>query len=162
MPDDSGGLSLSTDRIDVVIAEVKAGPCKLNGPWTNPNGKNVHRVLAAIGCVPRDRIPEAAKQIYQTGFYEHGCPLRIRLVAIGNESSECLRAQYPNVSQVIWRDLLAFMFGRFQRYRHQKAQTDHWDQTGKHLKAKATRSRVTCDEFVSIVTQAMGVQKQNA
>ena len=56
MQDDFAGLALSGDQIDVVIAEVKAGRCALNGPWTNPDRQNVHRVLAAIGCIPRDRI----------------------------------------------------------------------------------------------------------
>lgn len=56
MPDDSSGLSLSKDRIDVLIAEVKKSRCALNGPWTNCSGQNVHRVLAAIGCLPPQRF----------------------------------------------------------------------------------------------------------
>ena len=45
MPDDEHRLSLSHDLIDVVIAEVKTNqPCTLNGPWTQEERQNVHRV----------------------------------------------------------------------------------------------------------------------
>ena len=55
MRDDEDTLCLSPEAIDVVIAEVKTNqPCALNGPWTAEESQNVHRVLAAIGCVPRE------------------------------------------------------------------------------------------------------------
>ena len=44
-----------------------------------------HRVLAAIGCIPSDRIGKAASDIYRTGFHESDLGLRIRLLAIGRE-----------------------------------------------------------------------------
>lgn len=156
MPDDSRGLSLSTDRIDVVIAEVKRSRCALNGPWTQCSDENVHRVLAAIGCLPHAKIPDAAAQIYRTGLYDDGDRLRIRLVAIGNQINEDIK-QYPGVTQIVWQDLLRFVFERFQKYRDQKTQTDHWDEVGKKLKEEATPLCKTCDDFVKNVTQAMGI-----
>ncbi|WP_019013681.1 hypothetical protein [Elioraea tepidiphila] len=157
MQDDSGGLSLSSDRIDVVIAEVKRSRCALNGPWTNPSGENVHRVLAAIGCLPPAKIRCAAKQIYETGLYDDGNRLRIRLIAIGNHIDDLLQQKYPRVTQIVWEHLLRFVFDRFQKYRNQKTQTDHWDNVGKQLKERATRPHRTCDAFVKDVTQAMGL-----
>lgn len=45
-------LSLTRRLDDVAIVEVKRNqPCSLNGPWTDPDRRNVHRVLAAIGCI---------------------------------------------------------------------------------------------------------------
>ncbi|WP_256806808.1 hypothetical protein [Bradyrhizobium sp. Bra64] len=53
MADDVQQLALSGDLIDLVIAEVKTNqPCTLNGPWTRQDRQNVHRVLAAVGCLP--------------------------------------------------------------------------------------------------------------
>jgi len=85
MADDEKRLSLSSDLIDVLIVEVKTNqPCTLNGPWTRHDQQNVHRVLAAIGCLPPGRIADAAADIYRAGI------------------------QYPGVTQLIWSDLLAF------------------------------------------------------
>jgi hypothetical protein len=60
MADDEHRLALSRDLTDVLIVEVKANqPCTLNGPWTRQDKQNVHRVLAAIGCLPPGRIADA-------------------------------------------------------------------------------------------------------
>ena len=155
MQDDYAGLALSSDQIDVVIAEVKAGRCALNGPWTNPDRWNVHRVLAAIGCISHDGIDCAADDIYRKGFHVSGDQLRIRLVAIGRKANEDVASRFPQVQQVIWRDLLGFIFDRHQRYRHQKSQTDHWDLTGKELKKWATQRRVMREDFIQMCLEAM-------
>lgn len=158
MQDDTARLALSADLIDVVIAEVKAGRCALNGPWTKPERRNVHRVLAAIGCIPHHGIDRAAEEIYHEGFHVSEDHLRIRLVAIGREVNKDVASRYPHVPQVIWPDLLNFIFDRHQRYRHQKRQTDHWDRTGKELKWLATRQQVERSEFVQRCLVAMGVR----
>ena len=85
MEDDRCTLSLSRDRIDVVIAEVKTGRCALNGPWTDPDHQNVQRVLAAIGSLPREQIEQAAESLYRAGFYQNQELLQIRLITIGRE-----------------------------------------------------------------------------
>ena len=71
MADDEQGLALSDDRIDVVMVEVKCNQrCKLNGPCdTRRDRQNVDRVLAAIGCVPRDQIEQTAADIYRVGVH---------------------------------------------------------------------------------------------
>src|SRR5262245_28244586 len=67
MADDVHTLGLSDRMIDVVVAEVKTNQaCTLNGPWTKRDAQNVHRVLAAIGCLPSDRIELAANDIYNS------------------------------------------------------------------------------------------------
>src|SRR6266403_3145110 len=111
MADDEHLLGLSRELMDVVISELKTNqPCSLNGPWTRPESQNVHRVLAAIGCLPTGRINGAAADIYRAGIHASGTGLRIRLVAVGRERSRDLIAQYPNVAQLIWPELLAFIW----------------------------------------------------
>ncbi len=140
MADDVQQLALSGDLIDIVIAEVKTNqPCTLNGPWTRQDRQNVHRVLAASGCLPPDRIEEAAADIYRAGFHRSDT-LRIRLVAVGRDRSEGLGAAYPEVTQLIWAEMLAFIWDRFHRYRQQKTQVDQWDQEGRKIKRLADRS----------------------
>jgi len=112
MRDDEGTLCLSSEAIDVVIAEVKANqPCALNGPWTDRERQNVHRVLAAIGCVPRDTIDVAAAGIYRDGIYEDRTH-RIRLIAVGGDKSFELAERFPRVIQVTWPQILDFIWHR--------------------------------------------------
>jgi len=157
MQDDTLQMALSSYQIDVVIAEVKTGRCALNGPWTSPDRQNVHRVLAAIGCIPHNRIDLAAQEIYRTGLHEIEDRMRIRLVAIGREVNTDVAAAYPKVRQVTWRDLLGFVYDRHRKFRNQKKQTDHWDRTGKELKRLATMRRVTREEFIRECLGAMSV-----
>lgn len=138
MADDQQGLALSPDLIDVVIAEVKANQrCTLNGPWTKPEGQNVHRVLAAIGCIPPDQIGKAAADIYKRGIHVSNRALRIRLVAVGRAHSDDLATLYPHVVQLTWRNVLDFIWQRFHRYQRQKTQVNQWDSEGKKIKRLA-------------------------
>ena len=116
MADDERQLAFSRDLIDVVIAEDKTNqPCTLNGPWTRQGRQNVHRVLAAIGCLPANRIELAAADIYRAGVLVGDFGLRIRLVTV----RECSDKSYSEVTQLIWADMLAFIWDRFHRYRQQ-------------------------------------------
>ena len=100
MADDVQQLALSANLIDVVIAEVKTNqPCTLNGPWTRRDLQNVHRVLAAIGCLSSNQIDAAATAIYRDGVHQTET-LRIRLVAVGRDRSEDITASYPQVTQL--------------------------------------------------------------
>lgn len=157
MADDMKGLALSDDLIDVVIAEVKTNqPCRLNGPWTRQDRQNVHRVLAAIGCLPQEAINIAAENIYRTGIHRAD-DLRVRLVAVGRDRSDDLAKDHPEVIQLLWPDMLAFIWHRFDRYRRQKTQVDQWSIHGRQLKTLVDEHRNSCDDFVARALGAMGV-----
>jgi hypothetical protein len=136
MPDDAR-LCFSPRLDDIVIVEVKRNqPCTLNGPWTDPDRRNVQRVIAAIGCLSRASISEAAKCIYEDGVAVFG-RTRIRLVAVGrNESSE-LRERYPEVLQLSWDHIIGFIWERFRAYSEQKRHVEQWDEVGKYLRRSA-------------------------
>ncbi len=137
MKDDSDTLALSAELIDVVIAEVKTNqPCTLNGPWTLEDRQNVHRVLAAIGCLPHEQIDIAARQIYRDGYYKRD-GLRVRLIAVGRDRDEQLEKNSTMVVQLTWLQILHFIWHRFHQYRHQKKQVDQWDAQGLRLKRLA-------------------------
>ena len=158
MADDGEGLALSRELIDIVIGEVKTNqPCTLNGPWTQQDRQNVHRVLAAIGCLPRNQIDSAAADIYQAGFHRSNT-LRIRLVAVGRDQSEDLARDYPEVQQLLWPAMLAFIWQRFDRYRHQKTQVDQWDAEGRKIKRLADEHRHSSEDFIRATLNLMGVR----
>jgi hypothetical protein len=157
MADDKDRLWLSQDLIDVLIVEVKRNqPCTLNGPWTQQDRQNVHRVLAAIGCLPSNRIEKAAADIYRAGLHTSGRTLRVRLVAVGRDRSDDLAARYPDVIQLIWADLLAFIWNRFHIYRQQKTQVGQWDAEGLKIKGLADAS-VDPKKFAGDALRLMGV-----
>ena len=161
MSDDEAGLSLSADQIEVVIAEVKTNqPCTLNGPWTREDHQNVHRVLAAIGCLPPDHIGKAASDIYKTGIHNSELGLRVRLVAVGASRNDDLGATYPEVTQLVWPEMLAFIWDRFRTFRRQKTQVDQWDKQGRLLKRIADGSR-DAQEFTFTALNRMGVRIAN-
>jgi hypothetical protein len=161
MADDQHRLALSQDLIDVLIAEVKTNdPCTLNGPWTRQDRQNVHRVLAAIGCLPPGRIEQAAADIYQDGVHLSDLGLRIRLIAVGQKRSDDLSANYPDVTQLIWSDMLAFIWVRFHRYRQQKTQVDQWDLQGRKIKQLADLSG-EAEGFIEQALYLMGVRNGN-
>ena len=161
MSDDEAGLSLSADQIEVVIAEVKTSqPCTLNGPWTREDHQNVHRVLAAIGCLPPGHVGKAASDIYKTGIHNSELRLRVRLVAVGASRNDDLGATYPEVTQLVWPEMLAFIWDRFRTFRRQKTQVDQWDRQGrllKHIAAKSQDDR----EFTATALTRMGVRVAN-
>lgn len=158
MVDDEQRLGLSRDRTDVVIPEVKTNqPCTLNGPWTCAGRENVHRVLAAIGCLPPDHIEQAASDIYRAGIHVSKFGLRIRLVAVGRERNEELSATYPEVAQLTWPEMLAFIWDRLHRYRQQKTQVDQWDAQGRRIKRLADMLP-QAEPFIGQALQLMGVR----
>lgn len=157
MADDVERLALSGDLIDIVIAEVKTNqPCTLNGPWTRQDRQNVHRVLAAIGCLSPDQIEAAAAEIYRAGFYR-GDTLRIRLVAVGRDRSQDIATTYPEVTQLVWSGMLAFIWDRLHHYRQQKTQVDQWDQEGREIKRLADQSDDATD-FIREALRSLGVR----
>ena len=83
MEDDVDRLRLSSERIDIVITEIKTGRCALNGPWTNEEQQNIHRVLAAIGGFPTHVIESAASALYADAIYDDPDYPRVRLVLRG-------------------------------------------------------------------------------
>jgi hypothetical protein len=161
MADDVQGLALSSAYIDVVIAEAKTNqPCTLNGPWTRHDRQNVHRVLAAIGCLPRDQIEQAAADIYRAGVHVSSrLGSRVRLVAVGRERSAELSAAYPDVLQLTWPEILAFIWDRLHRYRQQKTQVDQWDAQGRKIKRLAAQS-TQAEPFIDQALHLMGVRRE--
>lgn len=116
----------------LVFAEVKKNKCRLNGPWTRPVTGNMQRVLGAVGIVPADKQDEVADSLYTSGNWSDP-HLRVSLFCLGRTHNRGLAQDYPDVPQVLWPDVLSFVFDRFRSYRLQKSQHDQWPESGKRL-----------------------------
>lgn len=135
------------DKPLIVIAEVKKGRCKLNGPWTRPENQNMQRVLYALGVFPEGQLLNIASDLYKNGCYDDPTAL-ITLLCMGSMSNHDLERTYPKVPQITWESVLSFIYNRFDAYRNQKSAHPQWDECGKKLWEMAIECR-NQNEFVS-------------
>ncbi len=124
----------------LVIGEVKSGLCDLNGPWTKPEKRNMLRVLKAIGALQSHESDAAAKALYATGYYSNQ-RYRISLICFGGRANPQVTEKYPNVPQILWAEILSFIYDRFKEYKNQKASHLQWDENGHKLWDTFEKSR---------------------
>lgn len=156
MLDDMELLQLSADQVDIVIAEIKTGRCALNGPWTDEERQNIHRVLAAIGSLPAGQIEAAANALYANGLFDDPKYPRVRLILVGREPSTEIAEKYVSITQVTWKTVLSFIWQRFDQYKRQKTQVDQWDEVGRQLQKLARREGE--EGFIAKVCEMMSVR----
>lgn len=121
---------------NIIIAEVKAGQCALNGTWTDPARNNMERVLWSVGCVPEEEIQHASSALYEKGVW-FDCTATIRLFAIGETRRTELRI--GDKQQLTWDDVIKFCVHRLRSYRREKSSVLQWDDEGKLLRELAFR-----------------------
>ncbi len=129
-PDDMHRLQIPPGKIDVVFAESKTKRCKLNGPWKVGGSRDaLEYVMRGVGIFGSDKsCSTAATGLYSKQRYENGDCV-VRIVCFGGQKNGTL----PRVTQVLWPDVLSFVNQRFQTYRTEKAEHQHWDSFGKYL-----------------------------
>ena len=137
---------------NIIIAEVKKGQCALNGPWKEANDQNINRVLSAIGCIGATELKAASQELYGQGSYVGNC-CTVRLMAFGDRHGQL---QIP-VQQVLFDDMLEFIYGRFWEYRRQKASNGNWPQDGVRLWEAFEQGRSDKDGFRSRARKEFGL-----
>jgi hypothetical protein len=136
-----------------IIAEVKGGECKLNGPWTDPLKQNMQYVLRAIGAFEPSELEQVARFLYETYVYEDQSR-KIQLLAIGSRQNEEYARERPNLSQLLFVDMLNFIYERFHEFRMQKRDHKQWDSVGRYLYDQTEHGRA---KFVSNVLEEAGL-----
>lgn len=145
-------LLQSDGRTDLIITEVKKGLCHLNGPWTNPERRNMRRVLYALGAFPEEQVEAVARALYEERYYEDD-QYRFRLFAMGSTQDRDLSAP---VVQITWGEILRFIHDRFRRYKRYKTQHQQWDDTGRELFRLAIYNRNDPEVFVETALERLG------
>jgi hypothetical protein len=136
-----------------IIAEVKGGECKLNGPWTDPFKENMQYVLQAIGAFEASELERVAKSLYDTYVYEDQLR-KIQLIAIGSRQNEGYARERRGLDQILFVDILGFIYKRFQELKMQKRDHKQWDNVGRYLYDQTDRGEA---EFVSTVLREAGL-----
>lgn len=163
MQDDDPALGDDKNTTSIWIVEVKTNqPCSLNGPWSNADSQNVHRVMAAIGCFQIGEISDCANAIYSTGSYVGSGGEIVRLVCIGREKNADLARTHSDVTQITWHDALAFIGNRLNQFHNQKAQVEQWDgeihQLQDLVRQHRYRGEFDIGAFLDASLRAIGVQ----
>lgn len=119
--------------IDFLIAEVKAGECRLNGPWAKPGPKNVQYVLRWMGFMEEgDRLEAVAQALYQQKKWQDpDGRYSVRIACFGKSISSA-----PGMQGVVQRTHLQsvqFIIDRFRRFDARKADHRQWDSFIKKL-----------------------------
>lgn len=101
--------------IDFLISEVKRGRCDINDSWRNPTRRNVEYAVRWMGFEQDEsRIQEIAGAVYKSG----ACTLPearicVRFVAFGREMNPTLRAELPDVQQIMHERVIGRLKERF-------------------------------------------------
>jgi hypothetical protein len=82
-----------------------------------------------MGAFEENVIDEIAESLYRNYKFEDETR-EVRLIAIGKTNNRDLPAQ---LTQILFTDILHFIFVRFNEYRMQKESHQQWDDTGKEL-----------------------------
>ena len=118
-----------SSRTLLVIAEVKAGPCRLNGPWTRRKDENIKHVLHALGYVRSGLLETVSGSLYQLGRYESG-EIEARLACFGARRSDNLPA---STIQFTWDEIFEFLYDRYQAFWKAKRENQQWPPVGRLL-----------------------------
>jgi len=156
--EDDPALIASRGRILIYVAEVKTGTCNLNGPWTEPDKKNMQRVVRSVGAFPLEERDKVAVALYEEGFYENQST-RMSLMCIGSQENREKRKQFPEVPQITWDHILDFIFRRFNEYRGQKRHHPQWPREARRLFQLSLECK-TCEEFIARLEVASRRQGQ--
>ncbi|HLX28455.1 MAG TPA: hypothetical protein VKV24_08220 [Casimicrobiaceae bacterium] len=100
------------EKTFVAIAEVKSGRCGLNGPWTNPRRGNMLRVVMAVGAFPNKEAELVAAGLHDDGRYRNQL-YHVSLMCFGRDRNPEVEEQYSHVPQILWPNVLSFIYRRF-------------------------------------------------
>jgi hypothetical protein len=126
-------------RLQLFFVEVKTGACRINGPWTDREKRNIDRVLNAVGIVPPgDEVDAAAMALYERGrFSDERADIRLVLVGSSKDERGCGLSE---AAQLTYDEILGFIHQRMVTYAAEKAAHQQWDSTGRDLYHSATSS----------------------
>ena len=107
---------IDTKQALFVLVEVKAGLCKMNGPWTNRDKQNMQRVIRRLGfATNEEQIERIADNMYTSGRYEDDYYV-LQYICIGDEKNLKISYQYRNVLQIDWIEIGEFLINRFRSF----------------------------------------------
>lgn len=146
------GLFHGDGRLQLVLAETKSTRCTLNPSWREPAKQNMQKVLSAVGVLPPDQVEAASAGLYLHGVWANSAEVSVRWVLFGMQPNKTLRDSLPQMPQLTWdRDVLPFIFKRFNDYHLEKQSHGQWDADAKALFSTVAEAGHSCDKFIELI-----------
>lgn len=99
-----------------ILVEVKAGDCRMNGPWTDAAARNMQRAICRLGFESDDtEVDRIADSMYRTASWKTESFV-LQYVCVGARKNHALQQRYPNVLQIDWRDVGRFLHNRLSSF----------------------------------------------
>jgi hypothetical protein len=118
------------NQVLFVIGEVKVSTCKINGPWTDPTRGGMEKVIRRIGFASDAMTRAIADSLYQQLFWQND-DYAVQYVAIGTTSNHELTHRFRKLKQLLWPDIAAFLFERFNGFGPIKGVPPQWPLFGR-------------------------------
>ena len=119
----------------VVIVEVKASNCSVNRRWSERSAGAMERAIRRLGFARPDEAETIANAMYDRLHWK-GSRYVLQFVSIGSRCNGTNRERYPDLVQLTWDDIAAFLWERFSAFGKKKGVPGQWPEFG-HLFAKA-------------------------
>jgi hypothetical protein len=145
----------SHPRIQFYLTEVKfsSSPPRLNRSWLDSDTV-MTEFLRRFGLFPAEKVSEVVQSLRKDWMYEDSNYIvRVVVVARRQLQDQSTRMPLPVEQQLTWdRDILPFIYLRFQKYQFQKRVHSQWDETA-HVLFQLTLSHESPESFVREVLE---------
>ena len=135
-----------------IVVEVTSGLCKMNGPWTNSNKKNMQRVIRRLGfATSESNIEKIAEAMYRSGRYEDDF-YAMQYICLGNEKNPEIGYSHRDVLQIEWNEIGEFFIRRFKDFPEKTPDGqvhEQWPDFGKKL-GKFIATKIRSGEAASL------------
>lgn len=126
----------------LIFAEVKAsGVCRLNGPWSKVQSRNLDIALKAIGAFKVGEVSQVADALYKAGGFSNEL-IDVKMAGFASDIDEHKLCAYPLALMFRWTDVFDFIYKRFNDHRTTKIDHGTWREDGKALWEVSKKSKV--------------------
>jgi hypothetical protein len=98
-----------------LMAEVKAGDCSINGPWSNPDQRNMQYAIERCGFADPNQVETIADSMHENLRWE-GKEWVIQYICVGKRIKPDLSNRYPDLVQISFQDIGKFLYERFRLF----------------------------------------------
>lgn len=102
-------------KILFILVEVKTDVCNMNSPWSNPNERNMQRVIRRLGFLQEPEIENVATSMYNHARWENDQYV-LQYVCVGRQLNNNLQQQFNRLVQITWKDIAEFLYKRFKDF----------------------------------------------
>lgn len=159
MEDDPLLVELAEGKILIVLGEAKTNFIDINKAWRRPERRNIERILGLVGPFPQVEVGVAAEAIYERGWYADA-QHKVSLLAFGSRTNVDLERDLPEVPQITWARVAAFVHERFYIFKNQKRLHDQWPDGGKALWRIFLRHADDLDGFTEALLHTCGLGRE--